>query len=154
MKRVLFLLVLTLFSVGLMGQGLFRPVPLFPMVKERGGTVYRVVNPKAIQMQFRLDATLSLAEAVWHKDTKTFETIFRVGTGPAYGIQFYRPKSEIDPTPVNVFGASVGALLGDQFKAVLQLNVWQYFKFGGTFTPNPALNVGKIGFFFGGGITF
>jgi hypothetical protein len=148
MKKVLCFLILLLgFTFALQAQ-LFKPVPLFPTTKDR------VVNPKAIQMQFRLDATLSLAEAVWHKDTKTFETKFAVGTGPAFGVQFYRPKSAIDPTPVNVFGASVGALLGDQFKTVLQLNVWQYFKFGGTFALNPPTNIGRFGVFFGSGITF
>jgi hypothetical protein len=155
MKKSLMFSLLTLFSIGLMGQGLFKPVAPFPTIKPKyvGGAAM-VENPKTLKMEFRLDATISLAEVVWHKDTKYFETISTLGAGPAIGMQWYRPKSELDPTPVNVFGVSAGALLGNQFKAIVQLNVWQYFRFGMTFTPNSQVNIGKLGLFFGSGITF
>lgn len=150
-------LIIILFLVAITAAGnaqVFKTIKPFPTVAERKTMAMNGEKPINYKFEWRLDATISIAEAVWHTDTKDWSTEQVVGFGPAFGIQKYVPKSDTDPTPVNVYGASAAILMGNTTKIALQINLWQYFKFGGTWAPKPLENIGHFGLFFGGGITF
>jgi hypothetical protein len=96
------------------------------------------------------------------KVTKEWSSSSFSAIGPAIGYQKFIPKSDLDPTPVNVYGVSLGVALGStvynpqlaEAKALLAVNLWEYFRFGITYSVNPVPDMAKVGVFFGGGITF
>jgi hypothetical protein len=146
MKKLIIILILAIGSICA-AQSPFKPVPdLFGTKGLKAGGTYSIL--------WRFDATIQLTEVIQNKITKDFDQFVTVGVGPAFGLQHFVPKSSTDPTPFNNYGLSIGALLGQQFKFVLQANLMQYFKFGVAFTPNPLTDLSHFGLFFGTGITF
>jgi hypothetical protein len=151
MKKLIFLLLLLLPVIGF-SQGLFKPVPS-NMFWARSFATPQVTAVQG-QWYWRFDATVSLSEVMYNKVTKSLETSFVGGIGPAIGYQHFIPKSSTDPTPFNNYGISAALLMGERAKIALQANIMQYFKFGITYTPNPLPDMFQVGLFFGGGITF
>jgi hypothetical protein len=169
LTTILFLSTFALTASAQVKQGLFRPVNQ-DMFLTRTISVNKnnsfelkdtpVVNPTSFV--FRFDATIVVEEVTINKVTKDLIVTPFSAVGPAIGIQHYVQKSSTDGTPVNNYGASIGLAIGKtvyepnlaEAKVILALNIWQYFKFGGTYTFNPPTDIGHIGFFFGGGITF
>jgi len=162
MKKLIVILFIACFTLAGFSQGLFKTVPLFPTQKENAYKVLLGEEPITHKILVRLDATIVFAEVNQNKITKAWSPTPFSAIGPAIGFHSYVPKSVIDPTPVENYGASLGLALGKtiynpqlaEAKVVLAINVWEYFKFGGTYTFNPPTDIAKLGFFFGGGITF
>lgn len=170
MKKLIVLLIFACFTFTGFSQGLFKPVAPFATKAENKyielpypSLYYKVGEiPITHKIVVRLDATIVIAEVNYNKVDKIWSPTPFSAIGPAIGFQSYIPTSAIDPTPVNNYGASLGLALGKsvydpqlaEAKAVLAINIWQYFKFGGTYTFNPPTDIAKLGFFFGGGITF
>ena len=145
MKKLMIVLLLLFLAVSVRSQGLFHPVQPFPLSADR------TLNLSDFKWQMRFDATIQLNENLYNKDLKQLESQMAGGVGFAIGFQHYVPKPDGDP--VNNFGFSVGLLQQNQLKIVGQVNIWQYIKFGPTFTPNQPEPYGKWGFFIGTGIT-
>jgi len=142
----------------------FRTVEPFPVIDQGQGRsmVYSDVTEKPFKWAWRFDATMAVQEVTRNTITKEWTTTTFSAIGPAIGVQKLIPRSKTDPTPVNVFGASLGLALGRnilepnvaELKGILALSIWEYLKLGGTYTANPPPDIGKLGFFVGGGITF
>jgi hypothetical protein len=149
MKRLILLLIIAAFAVSVSSQGLFKPVPMFPTSKDASGL--ERINLADFKWAMRFDATIQLNENLYNKELNQLESQMAGGVGFAIGIQHYVPK----PTgePINNFGFSLGLLQQDRLKIIGQVNIWQYIKFGPTFTPNQPEPYGKWGFFIGTGIT-
>jgi hypothetical protein len=156
MKKLITLLLFAFLAIALSAQGPFKPVPLFPTVKEKQLAIDKGLTFVTTQTQIRFDAVIDVAEVNYDKELKTLvpSGVRTFGVGPAIGFQHYVPKSATDPTPVNNYGFAAGILLGDRFKFVAQANIWQLIKFGVIVTPHPAVNIFPIGVFLGTGITF
>jgi hypothetical protein len=162
MKKLIILVLLASLTFAGFSQGLLKPVALFPTKAENNYRVSLGEAPITHKIVVRLDATIVVAEVNYNKVTKAYLPTAFSAIGPAIGFQSYIPTSATDPTPINNYGASLGLALGKtiynpnlaEAKAVLAINIWQYFKFGGTYTFNPPTDIAKLGFFFGGGITF
>jgi hypothetical protein len=162
MKKLIVMFFLASIVLVVNAQNLFKPVTLFPTQSEKVKLVKVGELVPTHKLLWRFDATMIIAEVNRNKVTKEWASTSFSAVGPAIGIQNYIPKSEIDPTPINNYGASIGLAIGKtiydpQFaeaKIVLAVNIWQYFKFGSTYTFNPPTDIAKLGFFFGGGITF
>jgi len=162
MKKLIILVLLASLTFAGFSQGLLKTVPLFPTKAENDRLMLLGVTPITHKIVVRLDATIVVAEVNQNKVTKAWSPTPLSAIGPAIGFQSYIPTSATDPTPINNYGASLGLALGKtiynpnlaEAKAVLAINIWQYFKFGGTYTFNPPTDIAKLGFFFGGGITF
>lgn len=152
MKRLILITISLFLALAINAQGLFKPVPMFSHTQKEN--LLKGLNLDDFKWQMRFDATIQLNENLYNKDLKKLETKMAAGIGFAIGFQHYVPKSDIDPTPVNNYGFSVGLLNQDQLKIIGQVNIWQYIKFGPTFTPNQPLPYSKLGFFIGTGITF
>ncbi|MBK5202094.1 MAG: hypothetical protein JJE45_00030 [Prolixibacteraceae bacterium] len=158
------LIVLFLFvSLAFAGSAqIFKPVASFSTKAENNYKVSIGEIPITQKWEWRFDATQAFAEINRNTVTKELITTAVSFIGPAIGYQHFVQKSLLDPTPVNNYGISMGVALGEtiynpelaKLKFTLAGNLWQYFKVGGTFTPNPLPDMGKWGFFFGGGITF
>jgi hypothetical protein len=162
MKKLIIIFLLVSLTFVVSAQGLFKPVSLFPTKEENNYRVSLGDLPITHKFAVRFDASIVIAEINYNKITKAFVPTSFSAIGPAIGIQSYVPTSATDPTPLNNYGASFGLALGKtiydpqfaEMKAVLAVNIWQYFKFGGTYTFNPPTDIAKLGFFIGGGITF
>jgi len=162
MKKLITLILFASLTFALNAQGLLKTVPLFPTKTENDKLISLGVTPITHKIVVRLDATIVVAEVNYNKAAKVYLPTPFSAIGPAIGFQSYIPTSTTDGTPINNYGASLGLALGKtiydpnlaEAKAVLAINIWQYFKFGGTYTFNPPTDIAKLGFFFGGGITF
>ena len=170
MKKLIVLILLASFTLAGFSQGLFKQVAPFATKAENKyielpypSLYYKVGEiPITQKLEWRFDATQAFADINRNTVTKELITTAVSFIGPAIGYQHFVPKSVLDPTPVNNYGISAGIALGEtiynpeltKLKFTLAANIWQYFKFGGTYTPNPLPDLSKFGFFFGGGITF
>lgn len=170
MKKLIVLILFASLTLAGFSQGLFKPVDLFATKAENKyielpypSLYYKVGEiPITHKIVVRLDATIVVAEVNYNKVTKSWSPTPLSAIGPAIGFQSYIPTSATDPTPVNNYGASLGLALGKtvydpqlaEAKIVLAINIWQYFKFGGTYTFNPPTDIAALGVWFGGGITF
>jgi len=159
MKKILLIGVIVLLSMAVNAQNFFKSVSPFPTVDEKISMVSRGIMPLERKVAWRFDAAVAFTEFVWNKEAKQFSSQMFSAIGPAIGVQWYRPTSETDPTPFNIYGVSAAVLLGKDIyqpdlaalKVALVANIYQYFKFGPTFTPNA---IDKWGVFIGGGVTF
>jgi hypothetical protein len=162
MKKIFVFLIFACFALVLTAQNPFKPVSLFPTQEETDNLISLGLEPITGKWALRFDATQVFAEVNRNAVTKELVTTAFSGIGPAIGYQHFIPTSATDPTPKNNYGVSAGLTLGDnifnpdlnKIKVVLAANVWQYFKFGIAYTPKPLPDLSKMGFFFGGGITF
>ena len=162
MKKLITLILFASLTFALNAQGLLKTVPLFPTKVENEKRVSLGEVPITHKILFRLDATMAVKEVNINKVTKESIVTDVSFIGPAVGFQSYIPTSATDGTPVNNYGASLGIALGRtiyqpnlaEFKTVLAINIWQYFRFGGTYTLNPPTDIRHLGYFVGGGITF
>lgn len=160
-KLIVFFLFVTI-TVTMFSQGLFKPVALFPTRVENNYKVSIGDLPITHKVVVRLDATIVVIEVTQNKVTKLWSPTPLSAIGPAIGIFNYIPTSTTDPTPKVNWGASIGLALGQtiydpqlaEAKAVLAINIWQYFKFGGIYTFNSPTDIRHLGYFIGGGITF
>jgi len=140
-------------------QNFFKSVESFPTINERYSMISRGITPLVRKMNWRFDAAISITEFTWSSSLKKFTPQMFSAVGPAIGVQWYRPTSFDDPTPFNVGGISAAVLLGKNVyepdlaavKIAVVANIYQYFKFGPTYTPQA---IDKWGMFFGGGVTF
>lgn len=154
MKKLLTLSVFLLVSTAIFSQGLFHKVnpDIFKNTNKNLGLTSETIKGS---WQWCLDGTINVALFMWNKDTKNLDAQPPIiGIGPAIGYQHFVPRSITDPTPVNNYGISAAAILTKPFFFGLQANIWQYFKFGLAYIPNPPTNDTHFGIFFGGGITF
>jgi hypothetical protein len=157
MKRLIIsLLFITLTVIGF-SQSLFKPVPanLFTahdkaLNLKAGTTTHEIL--------WRFDATVVATEFTFAADHQvTSKTLSAIG--PGFGAKWYVPKSDVDPTPYNVFGVSAAILLGTDIyqpdlaavKIAVLANAFQFFTAGVAYTPN-ATN--KFSLLLGGQITF
>jgi len=168
MKKLIFVCAMLAFTLAATAQESlksfhpFRSIEPFPYINPERNMVYLSAIERPFKWAWRFDATMAIAEVTRNLITKEWVTTGFSAVGPAIGVQKLIPRSITDPTPVNVFGASLGLALGKnilepnvaELKTILALNIWEYLKLGGTFTANPPPDVGKLGFFVGGGITF
>ena len=158
MKKLMIMFLFASIMLATYAQSPFKPVSLFPDSKLLKAGEEAIGNKWA----WRFDATILISEITRNTVTKEWASTSFSAIGPAIGLQNYVPKSDVDPTPVNVYGISLGVALGQtvydpqlaQAKVVLAVNLWEYFKFGRTYTLNPPQDIAKLGLFFGGGITF
>lgn len=158
MKKLFVMFFLVSISLAMASQSPFKPVSSFPDKKllKLGET------PVTHKWLWRFDATMVIAEVNRNIVTKEWIQTSFSAVGPSIGYQKFVPKSDIDPTPVNVYGIAAGVALGAsiydpqlaQAKVILAGNLWEYFKFGLTYSINPPTDIAKVGFFAGGGITF
>ena len=151
MKRLILIIIILFLAASVRSQGLFKPVGIFPTSKDVSGV--ERIKLTDFKWAFRFDGTFQLNENLYNKETQNLESKMAAGVGFAIGFQHYVPTSAIDPTPKNNYGFSLGLLQQNQLKIVGQVNIWQYIKFGPTFTPNQPEPYGKWGFFIGTGIT-
>lgn len=162
MKKLIIMFFLASVMLVMNAQGLFKPVASFPTVNGKTSFVKAGVASANNKIIVRLGATILIEEVTRNKVTKEWSATSFSAVGLAIGAHNYIPTSETDPTPKVNYGASLGFALGKtiydpnlaEAKAVLAINIWEYFKFGGTYTFNPPTDIAKLGFFFGGGITF
>lgn len=162
MKKLIVLFLFVSLAFAGKSQGLLKTVVPFPTQKENNRRVSLGEVPITHKIVFRLDATMAVKEVNINKVTKESIITDVSFIGPAVGFQSYVPTSATDGTPVNNYGASLGLALGRtvyqpnlaELKTVLAINIWQYFKFGGTYTLNPPTDIRHLGYFVGGGITF
>lgn len=162
MKKLITFFLFASLTLAVSAQGLFKPVSLFPTQAENRYRVSIGDIPVTQKWVWRFDATITIVELNYNKDSKQFISTAFSAVGPAIGYQHFVPTSAVDPTPFNNFGVSAAFLLGEniynpelaKIKLALVANVMQYFKFGLTYTPKPVFYLSPLGFFFGGGITF
>jgi hypothetical protein len=170
-KRIVFMVLIAFCLTGFsqVKQGLFRTVNQ-DMFMKRTISDINTPNPKVtttytinpVSWIVRLDATMAVKEINYNKVTGESKITEASFIGPAIGFQHFVPTSTTDGTPYNNYGASLGLALGKtifqpnlaEAKAVLAFNLFQYFKFGGTYTFNPPTDIRHLGYFIGGGITF
>ena len=162
MKKIIVLLLFVSIVFTVNSQGLFKPVSLFPSSAENAKLLKAGEAPITNKWAWRFDATQVFAEVNRNTLTKeSFTTAFSA-IGPAIGYQHFVPTSALDPTPLNNYGVSLGIAVGEsifnpeltKLKLTLAGNLWEYFKFGLTYTPKPLQDIHPIGYFFGGGVTF
>lgn len=159
MKKLILIGVIALLTISVNAQNFFKSVPTFPTVQEKANMISKGITPLDRIVQWRFDATLAITELTWIKATKKFNAQEFSAIGPAVGLQWYRPTSDVDPTPFNIYGVSAAVLLGKNIynpdlaalKVAVIANLYQYFKAGVTYTPS---QVDKFGIVIGGGITF
>jgi len=157
MKKLFISLLFVTLTVTGFSQGLFRPVPadLFKAHDKafnlKAGTTTHVTL-------WKFDATVVAAEFVFEgKNQITSKTLSAVG--PGFGIQWYVPRSDVDPTPYNVAGISAAILLGTDIyapdlaavKIAVLANAFQFFTAGVAYTPNAT---SKFSLLLGGQIKF
>lgn len=157
MKKLIVLLFLVAITITSFSQGVFRPVSanLFNMQDKalnlKAGTTTHVVL-------WRFNATIVATEFIFESSHQvTSKTLSAVG--PGFGAKWYVPKSDVDPTPYNVFGISGAILLGTDIyqpdlasmKIAVLANAFQFFTAGVAYTPNAT---SKLSLLLGGQITF
>lgn len=156
MKKLIMLLFLVAITVTGFSQGVFRPIPanLFNVQDKafnlKAGTTTHVVL-------WRFDATVVATEFIFEGNQVTSKTLSAVG--PGFGAKWYVPKSDVDPTPYNVFGISGAVLLGTDIyqpdlaaiKIAVLANAFQFFTAGVAYTPSAT---SKFSLLLGGQITF
>jgi hypothetical protein len=157
MKRIILISLLALFTMAGFSQSVFKPVPsnLFRATDKslnlKAGTTTHVTL-------WRFDATVVATEFVFAgKNNVEAKTLSAVG--PGFGLQWYQPKSDIDPTPYNVFGVSGAILLGTDIyqpdlaslKIAILANAFQFFTAGVAYTPNAPY---KFSLLLGGQVKF
>jgi hypothetical protein len=155
MKKIVILLALICVTFSAFSQNIFRPVPA-DILKTRNKAAMLIGETGTADNTWiwRVDATFAFSESYKNKETNQMNTQVVLGVGPAIGYQHLVAKSATDPTLVNNYGVSFGPLFGESVKLVLAGNLFQYFKFGATYTLNVPSTRGPWGFFVGGGITF
>jgi len=159
MKKLFLIGIIALLAMTANAQNLFKSVKPFPTTQEKQYMVSKGIMPIERKMNWRFDAAVAFTEFTWSSSLKKFTPQMFSAVGPAIGMQWYRATSDVDPTPFNIYGVSAAVLLGKNvyepdlaaIKIAIVANIYQYFKFGPTFTPNA---IDKWGMFFGGGVTF
>jgi hypothetical protein len=157
MKKLIIILLLIAFPVIGFSQSLFKPVPT-DLFKVKDKSLNLKVGTTTHTTLWRFDATVIATEFIFagknNVESKTLSAV-----GPGFGIQWYVPKSDGDPTPYNVFGVSGAILLGTDIyqpdlasiKIAVLANAFQFFTFGGAYTPNAPY---KFSLLLGGQIKF
>jgi len=158
MKKLIVVLLLTILSVVGFSQSIFHPMPndLFKVVDRSLGISEGTTTHS---WAWRFDATVAFTELVYDKTNKQFITSMFSAVGPAVGYQHYVATSSTDPTPFNNYGFSAAILFGKNvtepdlgaIKLAVIANLFQYFRFGASYTPNTSNHFGIL---VGGGITF
>ena len=158
MKKLLLIFTILMIAVAVQAQSLFKPVPkdLFTTLDKGLKAGEPFVTHAWL---WRFDATVNLEELTWDKATKQFTSSTFSAIGPGIGFKHFIPTSAIDPTPYENYGFSAAVLFGtniyapdlSKIKVALEADLFQYLKFGVTYTAN---TTNWFGIFIGSGITF
>jgi hypothetical protein len=156
MRRLIVLILFLCISPVIFSQGIFRPVSKNLFISDRADISVDDNTRIDHRWLWRFDATVAFTELIWIKSENQFMSQTFSSVGPAVGYQHY---ISTETGPFNNYGVSAAVLLGQSIynpdmaalKVALVANIFQYFKFGGTFTPNATDHWGIV---LGGGITF
>jgi hypothetical protein len=160
-RTIILICLLSGVGMSISAQSVWKPLPK---------DLFKILNSNLKQGQnaithtwlWRIDGTFAVTESVYNSNIGDYQTSVFSGVGPTFGINLFVPKSKIDPTPYNILGFSGGILVGTDFynmslsslKAVIMAKVFEYAKFGVSYTPNTPAGIKHFGFIIGGSVNF
>jgi hypothetical protein len=153
MKKLILILTLTMFTIAMNAQNLFKPIP-----KDFFKTL-NLTAPKAglanTAILWRFDAQVIGNELTYNKVTKQLDSSPLSGVGPGFGIRHYYQAP--DGTPATDWGVSLAVLLGTDLehitpasiKPAITINAFNFVNLG-----IDLINFKQIGFILGAQVNF